>query len=163
MKLLCSWALAPALLLVTGSLDRDPVTTASGSFRCKLNGQPVAGTVDAASCLLMGDALSLAGKAGKASIMVTIYPATFAKLPQTRPVLTTPDTYVVVNYYPNGIVMGQDYVTARGGNVTITSYDAATRRASCTLTGCTAQPTKGPAVTITDAVFDNVAFNKIGR
>jgi hypothetical protein len=113
--------------------------------------------------MLMGNALSFFGNAGGAGISVSIYPADFAKLPATRPVSDgqSLEKYVQVDYFPKG-TWGQQRIRASGGTVTVTKFNAAGGTASCTLSGFTAKPATGPAVAISDVVFENVPLNKIG-
>ncbi|GAA4374007.1 hypothetical protein [Hymenobacter koreensis] len=153
------------VMLLLATLGAAPAQLTGGTFRCKINGKAAASSTEAPRAMLMGNALSFFGNAGAVGgISISIYPANFAKLPVTRPVTSAQEMekYAQVDYFPKG-TWGQERIRARGGNVTVTKFNAAGGTASCTITGCTAKLANGQTIALNDIVFENVPVTKMGR
>ncbi|UYZ61001.1 hypothetical protein [Hymenobacter latericus] len=155
---------APALLLMLfGFRAAAPANT----FSVKVNGKSLTGKPGFNTCILMMNALNLGGNLADGShVMIEIMPASFPEVPATLPLgVQSMEKYAKVFYYPKGTQDALNYyVSTKGGTLTITRYDAATRTIAGSFGGKLVR-VKGlgevpsDVVQLTDGRFD-VAFVK---
>ncbi|KUG09686.1 hypothetical protein [Solirubrum puertoriconensis] len=157
---------APVLLLTVFGFRAEP-PAATNTFSVKVNGKALTGKPGFNTCILMMNALTLGGDMADGShVMVEIMPASFPTLPTTLPMgVQSVEKFVKVFYYPKGTKDALNYYTSvKGGTLTVTRYDAATRTIAGSFSGKLVR-VKGMGevpsdnLQLTDGRFD-VAFTK---